>query len=160
MTKILMSLSLLFLVFSGTCFAQVNENSTEPPIEAPKTLEEGKDLIKKGGEKVVEVMPGVIKKIWREEAVPIWKGMWQWAKDIWKNYAVKTFNFLWYDNLKPGIKETIQFIKDEVREFIGKEVATKKPIIEEEFEKEKEEMKEEIPQSTHSLWQRFKNLFK
>ena len=156
--KITISLSLVCLIFSGTCFAQ--ETSNEPPIEAPETIEEGKNMVKKGGEKVIEMMPGVIKKIWKEEVVPIWGKMWQWTKNIWKSYAVRTFDFLWYENLKPAIKNTVQFIKDEVRDFVGHEVVTKKPIIEEEFEKEKEEMKKEIPQSTQSLWERFKNLFK
>jgi len=39
-------------------------------------------------------------------------------------------------------------------------VEKRKPIIEEEFKKEKEELKEEVPEVTKSLWEKFKELIK
>ena len=149
--KIIFSLLILGFILPLSSFAQ-----EELPIEAPKTIEEAKGMVEKSGQKILEVMPGFIKKIWREEVLPIWRKMWDWFKDIWKSYIQPFFHNLWYSSLKPRIQSLLQ----KARELIGREIEEREPMIKEEFEKEKEEIIEEIPKVTESLWERFKGLLK
>lgn len=66
----------------------------------------------------------------------------------WDSYIVPWLKNIWY-------KISVPFKKEAER---------RKPLIEEEFEKEKTQMKEEIkteiPKTTKSLWERFKELLK
>jgi hypothetical protein len=154
--KILICLSFFHLIFYSTCLAQTESS----PLELPETIEEGKEAVKEGTEKIFGLLPGIIKRVWEGEVIPIWQKMWQWVKGVWKNYAVKSFDYIWRSNLKPAIKNIAQSIKNKIGDLIGHEIIIKKEVIEEEIEKEKEEIKRDISQSTHSLWQRFKDLFK
>jgi len=61
-----------------------------------------------------------------------------WIKYIWNSY------------IKLKFKETWQ----KINSFLGKEIENRKPEVQQEFEKEKQEMKDDIP----NLWQRFKEL--
>jgi len=149
--KIIFSLLILSLILPLFSFSQEGL-----PIEAPGTIEGAKEMVEKGGQKILETTPGVIKKIWREEVLSIWRKMWDWFKGIWKNNIQPFFSNLWYSTLKPRIQSLLQ----KIRELIGREAEERKPLIEERFEKEKEEMKEEIPKATQSLWERFKELLK
>ena len=128
----------------------------EPPIEPPETIGETKELIEKGGQKIVEETPGIIKEIWRDEVLPIWGKMWDWFKGLWQSRIQPLFSNLWYSTLKPQIQSLIQKAKG----LIGREIEERTPEIKEEFEKEKEEMIEQVPEVSQSLWQRFKELFK
>lgn len=110
-------------------------------ISSPETAGE----IKQIGEKALEVgekeMPGIIKRIWQEEVLPIWRKMYNWfMANIWPK-LVGFFN-----------------------KYLKPEIEKRKPIINEEFQKEKEEMKksakEEVPAATKSLWERLKELIK
>ena len=109
-----------------------------------------------GFKKALEELPAILKKIWREEALPVWKKMGNWFRNIWENYIKSSLRNFWYSYLKPKIQSFLERVK----EFLGKEVEERKPIIEEEFEKEKEELMEELPGVTKSLWERFKALLR
>jgi len=100
--------------------------------QAPETLEEAKEM----GEKMLWGFPEALKGPW-QEALGIWGRMADWFKNIWDSYI-----YPWFWNI------------------LGKEVERRKPEVIEEFEKEKEEMKEDIPKATKSLWERFKELIK
>ena len=154
-SKALLILSLVSLVLPNFCIAQQSA-----PIEVPKTIEEGKNVVIKAAEKIIELLPEIIKRTWREDVIPLWEKMWQWFKDFWRSYATKTFNYVWYSNLKPIIKSSVQKVGDSFMRFVGKEVDEKRSVIEEEFEKEKKEIRESLPQDTETIWQRFKDLFK
>ena len=91
-----------------------------------------------------KMLPEILKRIWREEALPIWKRVYQFFKNIWDSYIFPFFQNIWQKILR----------------ILGREVQKRKPIIEEEFKKEKEEMKEEVPKVGKSLWERFKELIK
>jgi|GEM_PF-579608 len=137
-----------FLPFSGFC--------QEAPISQPETAEETKNFIIKGFEIIKERMPNAIKNIWQEQVLPIWKKMWDLFKNFWNNYIKSFFSYFWYSFLKPKI----QFVIQEVKEFLGQEIEEKKPIIEEELQKEKEKIREEIPTVSKSLWQKLKDLIR
>jgi len=113
-------------------------------ITPPDTLEEAKEM----GERVVKVgiteLPEIMKKTWEEEAMPIWRAMY----DKWSG---------WWDNT---IQPWLQNIWEKIAGIFGREVEKRKPVIEEEFQKEKEELKEEAPEIGKSLWERFKELIK
>jgi len=130
---IIISVALSFLLPSFS-FAQ-----QQPQIKAPGTLEEAKNFITK----ILKGIPEGLKEV-SKEALIIWQKMANWAKNLWDSYI-----FPWFQN-----------IWQKIAAFFGKEIEQRKPIIEEEFQKEKEEMKEELPKVGKSLWERFKELIK
>jgi len=115
--------------------------------KAPETLEEAKTM----GEKVLTGLPRALKEPWRE-ALGIWGRMADIFSNFWNSYIFPWLKSIWH-------QITIPF---------KKEMERRQPIIEEEFKKEKKEIKEEIkeeikvelPETTKSLWQRFKELIK
>lgn len=91
--------------------------------EAPETVGDAKAL----GLNIINQLPDAVRKVWREEALPLFEKMWIWSKPVIDP---------WWQKLS-GI--------------LGREVEKRKPAVEEEFKKEKEEM-------WNDLWQRFKDL--
>ena len=91
--------------------------------EMPQTVGEAKSL----GLNIVNQLPEAVKKVWREEAMPLFGKMWIWSKPVVDP---------WWQKLS-GI--------------LGKEVEKRKPAVEEEFKKEKEEM-------WNDIWQKLKGL--
>lgn len=106
---------------------------------APKTLEEARTL----GERILWSFPEALKNPW-QEALTIWKKMFNWFKGFWKSFVTPWLQNIWY----------------KINFFLGKEIEKRKPEIMKELEKEKEEIKEEAPKAGESLWQRFKELIK
>jgi hypothetical protein len=88
--------------------------------------------VKAIGMRVLRLFPGALREAW-QEALGIWQKMWSWFKT---NILVK------------------------IQSFFRKEIERRKPIIEEEFKKEKEEIRKEIPRAGEPLWERFKELIK
>ena len=110
-------------------------------VNSPENMDEVKQLGEKALETTQKEMPGIIAKIWKEEVLPIWQKMWNW--------------FL--ENIWPKIKSW--FTK-----FIQPEIEKRKPGLEGEFQKEKQETKQSVKQDVapalKSLWQKFKDLLK
>lgn len=92
---------------------------------APQTVEEAKDI----GIKMLEKLPDAVKSVWWEEGLPILKKTWE--------ISIK----LWNKTLGPVIEP-----------WLRKEVGKRRPVLEQEFKKEKKEMQ-------NDLWERFKDLF-
>jgi len=65
-----------------------------------------------------------------------------WLKDLWQNYIYPWLKIIW----------------NKIYSFLAKEVEQRKPEVKEEFKKETQEMKEEIPKAGESLWQRLQEL--
>lgn len=137
----------LFLPLAGFC---------QEPLKVPGTVEEAQNAAKSGIKTILTEMPTIIKTIWREQVLPVWRKMWNLFKNAWAGYIKNFLRNLWYSTLKPQIQSIIQ----KVKVILGREIEEQKPLIEEEFQKEKEEMGKEIPQVTESFWQRFKQLLK
>ena len=91
------------------------------------------------GEGVLNAIPGVLTRLWRE----------------FKVYLSRLLNWL-YNNV------WLRYIWPQIRNFWYREVEPRKPEVEQEFQKEKQEMgqeiKTEVPKITKSLWERFKEL--
>lgn len=115
-------------------------------ISPPATLEEARGI----GERIIHgtigALPKILERIWKEEVLPVWRGMYNWAK---KNF--------WDPYLQPFLQK--------IQKIFKKEVEKRKEIIKEEFPKEKKELKKEIkeeiiPKTIPTLWQKFKELIK
>ncbi len=135
----LASIMILNLFAPALCFGQMQL------LEQPQDLDKAKQI----GEKALEVgqkeIPGLIEGIWQNEVLPVWQKMFDWAKvHIWENW------------LSSGLKNFWQ----RVVKIFKEEVGQRKPVIEEEFQKEKQQLKEETPQVGNSLWEKFKELIK
>jgi len=156
MSKEIFPKIILFFLILGLILPLFSFGQEVGPIQPPETIEEAKQATEKGIRKAIDELPAIVKKIWREEVVPIWQKMWDYFKGTWLGYLKQKLSDFWYSSLKPEI----QYLSQKFRELIGKEVEERKPIIEEEFQKEKEQMREEIPKVTQSLWERFKALLK
>lgn len=116
------------------------------PISPPGTLEEAREIGERTLEKIIKELPGILQKIWKEEALPVWQKM--------RNFFMV--------NIWSKIKS---WFKKEVEPRAKEEIEKRKPVIKEEFQKEKEELKKEIkgeviPKATKSLWEKFKELIK
>lgn len=111
-------------------------------LQPPENLDEAKKI----GEKALEVskkeLPGIVEKIWKEEVLPVWQKMYDWFREnIWERYI-------------------LPFFKKEVEPRTRQEIEKRKPIIQEEFQKEEKELKEEVPIVGKSLWEKFKDIIK
>jgi hypothetical protein len=115
-----------------TMLAETSSNLA-PRANLPRSAEEAKEMGKKALEVGEKQLPNILQRIWQEDVLPIWQRMFNWFKI-----------YIW-DKVWPWAEEKIE---------------ERKPIIEEEFEKEKEELKEEAPEIGKSLWEKFKELLK
>lgn len=127
-------LLLIFLLLPIVAFAQQTEQ--QPFFEAPETLEEGKEFAEQ-----FSGLPRIMQNIWKYEVLPVWIGMFGWVEDIWEGW-----------------------VEQPVESFITKTRGILTGKIQEEVEKEKEEVAKEFQREGHkvseSLLERFKALFK
>lgn len=100
-------LLILGLILPSFAFAQEGK--------IPQTLEEAKIL----GMQILTGLPNAIKKVWQEEALPVWLKMWNW--------------------LRPKIEPWWQKFLG----LLGKEVPSKEQVGQE-FQKEKQEMQKDL----------------
>ncbi len=123
---------IIILSISGLILPNLCLGETSGTAGPPKTLEE----LKETGLKVLRFLPDILKKGWEATIY--------WLKKIWQSYIYPFFHKIW----------------QKIDSLFGKEIEQRKPIIKEEFKKETEEMKKEVPLVTKSLWEKFKELIK
>jgi hypothetical protein len=109
-------------------------------LEAPQTLEEAKGF----GLNIIEQLPSKMSEIFQNEVLPLWKKIFDW-------FAVR-LAALWENTAKDWIQGWI----DRIKELLGQEIEARKPGIQQSFQEEKQELKENIGEL--SLWERFKSL--
>jgi hypothetical protein len=136
MKKIFFIFSIILVSFSP--FQIIGQNQAE----IPENLEEAKNL----GEKAVQVTKnqgwGIIKNIWNNQAMPIWKNMYDWAKDhIWDNFLGPKVKTVWSGAL----------------DVLKKEAEQRTPAAQEKFKQEKQQIKEEAPVVGKTLWEKIKD---
>ena len=95
-------------------------------VEAPKTIKEAESFLTA----ILQKLPDAVKRIWEGEALPVWRKMWEIFLRSWNN------------TLGPVVEP-----------WFNKEIEKRPPAVEEEFQKEKEEMQKD-------LWEKFKDLLK
>ena len=113
-------------------------------VEIPKSADDAQSL----GEKIIAAFwtefPKAIRDAWTDQIWPLWQNMFGWVKqNIWEKYISPLFDWLW----------------QKMGKMFGQAVEERRPGIEEDFEAEKQELKEEIPKTSKSLWQKIKELF-
>jgi len=113
----------------------VSQSSPQPP----ETLKEAEIV----GGNILKLLPETLKGIW-QEALGIWQAIGKRAKNFSDSYISPWFQNIWR----------------KIQSSFGKEIEQRKPVIEEEFKKEKGEMKADIPKVGKSLRERFKELIK
>jgi len=132
-TKTLINVTTLSLVLiSLTCFPFNVKAQDEIPLHAPKDLEEIQEFGEGMLEASKEQLPDIIKRLWNEDVMPLWQKMYDWF------------------DLNIGSK---------FKEVFDEEVEKRRPVVEQEYEKEKEEVKEELPIVTQNLWERLLELW-
>jgi hypothetical protein len=126
-----------------TLFILVNISSAQPVenLKQPENLKEAEEMQKQIFEVGKRNLPEEIKRLWKEEVVPVWQTMYDWfERNIW-----------------------IKIFKKEIQPRVEEEAERRGVIIEEEFEKEKKELKEnireELPQIQKSFWLRLLELW-
>ena len=136
--KILITVVIINLILPNFGLAQET-------IKAPETLEQAQEFGEEVLEKTKQQLPGILQRIWQEEVLPVWRKM----KQIWSKW--------WDTTIQPWLISIV----DKIKVLLGQEIEKRKPYIEQEFEKETEELIEdigkEIPRAK-SLWERFKEL--
>ena len=132
-----------FLMHPFFGFAQ-----TDPKLQVPETLEGVKQGVLHIGDKIIAAIPGTIAGIWKNEVIPVWKVMWNWAGEE-----------IWQKRVKPALETLV----DKGKSLLGKEIEKRKPLIEQGFEQEKQELEVDIQTYGKSagkgLWGRFLGLF-
>lgn len=135
---------IVFVVFIAAVFYLTNFNNIvfaiDPQIKAPENFEEAKQI----GEKTFNVaksdLPGIIQNIWQNEVWPTWKKMGDYLN-------------AWIQNIWQKLKKIFQT-----------EFEKRQPLINEEFKKEKTELKEglktEVPTAGKSLWEKIKEIIR
>lgn len=115
-------------------------------LEIPENTEEAQSFLSDIWNKMKNIIPGEMEKAWKQEVLPMWEKM----MNVWSK---------WWDN---SIQPWLENIWDKMMSLLGKEVEKRKPYIEEEFQKEKDELIQEtdqrMPEQGRSLWERFKAL--
>lgn len=110
----------------------------DPNVKAPENFDEAKKV----GEKTINIakndLPSIIKNIWQNEVWPVWKKIGESIKNFWNVY----FQNSW----------------ERFKNIFQKEIDTRKPMIKEEFQKEKTELKTEAPAVGKSLWEKIKEI--
>lgn len=134
MKKTLITFLIISALIGPCCFSGVLAVS-EPPQNLP-----GAETI---FGKILGKFPAVLRTIW-QEALRIWGEIFSWVKNFWNSYIAPWFTNIFY----------------KIKNFIFGEVEKRKSEAQQEFEKDKQEMKKEVPQITRSLWERFKELIK
>jgi len=140
MKKTITILILFGLLSPGFYSVRAANQPSFPQLpETPETVEEAKNI----GGKILKLLPEALRGVWQEAL-----GIWQTIGEKTKNFS-DSYIWPWFQNLWQKIQSSF-----------GKEIKERKPIIEEEFEKEKEEMKTDIPKAGESLLERFKKIIK
>lgn len=106
----------------------------EIPANLPNNMSEAQEK----GKTILNAVPGVVSQLW-----PEFKGyLWQlagWLIGLWKQYAYPPIQSLW-----------------------NREIAPREPAVQQEFQKEQQEMgtdiKNEVPKITKNIWDRFMEL--
>lgn len=141
MKKIKFIVIILFIINLAVPFCV----SGQTQFKQPENMKEAKQLGEDAFQAARSEGPDAIKKVWTDEALPIWKKMFYWAKTtLWDSWLKS-----WLEDIRTNI---VNFIKGEVSE--------RKPQVEEEFQKEKQELKQEAPGAAKTIWQKLMELIR
>ena len=129
-------------------YAQTHENPVSPGLHVPENFEEAQKGTEEAGKRIWEELPRILKDIWNNEILPLWKTMWNWVVMLWDH----------------TVKAWVEACWEWLRSLFGEEIDTRTESAREQIEKEKQELQEELEKEgeniTRSLWQRFKDLFR
>jgi len=136
MKKIIISVAIFSILTPILSFAKISQ---------PETMDQVKQL----GEKALEVtktkLPGIFGDIWQNDVIPFYKKMFDWIKaNLWDNWLGPWLKNLW--------SATVNIFKSEAQQ--------RKPQVEQDFQTQKEQIKQEAPVVGKTLWEKFLELIK
>lgn len=119
------------------------QDDGQTPLQPPETIEEARGL----GLQFLGEIPEAMQGVWETQALPVFSGVWSWARGLWDSTVFSLLEDLW----------------DKILSFFGREIEERKPGIEERFQTEKQqlqhEVQESLPQEGRTLWQLIKGFF-
>ena len=136
------SLFIIGIILPNFCFGQT---------EAPSTLEEAEDFIMN----IIKLLPEAMKNVWQNQVLPFWHKLAEaasnWLEDItsvfksWLKWLTDWLSDIWYGTIKPWINHILDWLRNLIHQ--------KQPELE-------QEITGEIPETSKSLWQKIKDIFK
>ena len=126
--KILIAIIIVSLLICVSVAAQIGSNN----VQVPENMQQAGDFAQNVVNQGKKDLPGIIKNLWENSVLPIWKSMYNWADSYFLQKA---------------------------KQLISNEIQFRKPIVKEEFQKSTEQMGQDITTTTNSEWERFKELF-
>lgn len=129
-----------------TVSAATNTQSVPEDGSSDVRIPENTADFQEAGNNFISLFPESLKQTWNQ-ALGFWARIGDRFKELWSN----------------GIGSRVSSIVDRFNSIIGREKAIRGPIIQNEFEKEKTEMKDSInndlPPVTKSIWEKLRELF-
>jgi hypothetical protein len=136
MKKIFFIFSMILISFSPLAII------AQSKVQIPENFEDAKNLGNKAAQVVENQGWGIMKNIWNNQAVPIWKNMYYWTRGhIWDNFLGPKIKTVWSEAVK----------------IIKKEAEQRGPAAQEKFKEEKQQIKQEAPGVGKTLWEKIKN---
>jgi len=129
-------LSILIFTIALGAIPVAAQEVTFPSVQAPETIEEAQEF----GIQILQDLPNAMREAWETQVLPLWTNMWNTAENLWDTTVFAWVKGLW----------------DQALSLFGQEIEKRKPLFEEEFQKEKEqltqEIEEKLPESGKTLW--------
>jgi hypothetical protein len=133
--------AIFFTILLSTLFTFANIQAAEQPKNIDEAVNTSEQILNT----TQKEMPGFFEKAWQNEVLPVWQKMLNWAKvHLWTNIFGSRLEGLWQNS----------------KNIIQEEVDQRKTIVKDDFQKEKDELKNEAPQVDQSLWEKIKELIK
>ena len=129
--KIKINNLILFLILIGFLLPSFGLTQVSETAGPPQSFSDIKNM----GFKALKFIPQTLEKIWQ--------GGTAWLKNIWNNYLYPFLHKIW----------------QKIDALFGNQIEQRKPVIKEEFKKETQEMKQDIPQVVKSIWEKVKDFF-
>jgi len=133
----------IFILLITFSLSAVSPVAAQKQVQPPQTIEEAQEF----GFQILTALPNALKEVWETQALPVWANMWNWTKNIWDTQIFPWVHELW----------------EQLLGIFGKEIEQRRPFIEQEFEREKQQLKQEIeekiPGDRKTLWDLLKGFF-
>jgi len=129
--KILLAVLLIGILLPTFCIGQTLLPNSRT-VGPPQTMEGVKTVFWKA----LKFFPEII--------IKVAKDTFDWLKGIWNTYIYPFLHGIW----------------TKIGPIFGQEVQRRKPIIKQEMKQQTQEMKNEVPLISQSLWQKIKDFFK
>lgn len=124
--------TIIILSISGLVLPSFGLSETSGTAGPPYTFGEIKTSMVNAFKSVLKFLRNVLEQIL------------VWIKNIWNSYVYPFLHRIW----------------QKIDSIFGREIKERTPVIKEEFKKETQEIKQEVPSVAKSFWQKLKDFFR